>query len=104
MTPEQTQLFCKIASMGVACGLEHRYEWLANYMMHYLMAIPYEEVLKARADAIDAFLALEKTTASCPEEETELAALDELGLSHKISAYYTNARKRHNKENNTEAC
>ena len=94
MTPEQEKLFCQIASMGVACGLEHRYEWLANYLHHFLQTAPYNEVSALQAAAWDTFLAFEKSTASCGEEEIELRTMTHKDFGAKMAAWY--ARKRAN--------
>lgn len=94
MTPEQEKLFCQIASMGVACGLEHRYEWLANYLHHFVPAAPYNEADALQVAAWDTFLAFEKTTAGSELEEKELQAMTPKAFGAKMTAWYS--RKRSN--------
>lgn len=88
MIPEQKAIFVEAASCGVACGLEHRYEWFMNYSMHMMNIFPYGEISQRYADLLDAFLAFEKTTAGDPYEDEELQAMDTNGLIERINAYY----------------
>jgi len=88
MTPEQEHLFIQIAQMGVACGCEHRYEWLMNYLMHLPNLLEYSRIPDARQVAIAAFLAFEQGTASCPEEEEELQQLDENGFVDRVNRFF----------------
>jgi len=68
MTPEQCQIFCGAAAAGIAMELDHRYEWFVN-ANRMLMHGHYDEVLPQEIKILDAFMAFEKCTASCPEEK-----------------------------------
>ena len=46
MTSEQKDIFISIAQMGVACGLDHPYEWLMNYDIHAGQLMSYTDVNK----------------------------------------------------------
>jgi len=87
MTPEQQTIFCQYASMGIALGLEHRYEWLSA-AIRSLQHGPYEEIQSRTEEIDEAFLAFEKTTASSPEEQEELDALTVDGLYHLVAQWY----------------
>jgi hypothetical protein len=90
MTPEQEHVFCRAASLGVALGLNHRYEWFIN-AQRALMHGSYDEIPNRRKELDDAFLAFERSTASCPEEEVELQKLTITAYSHKVADYYAQA-------------
>jgi hypothetical protein len=87
MTPKQANLFVRVCQTGIACGLEHRYEWYNNYdsMLYHG---PWTELGVAREALWDTILAFEKGTASCPEEEEELAKMTLSDLSEKINRWY----------------
>lgn len=87
MTPEQEHRFCQAAALGVACGLDHRYEWLTN-ASRALMHGPYEEINTASTQLYESFLAFEKTTAGSPEEHKELTQLTMEGFHKLISEWY----------------
>lgn len=87
MTPEQEHIFCRAAALGVACGLEHRYEWMIN-AIRALAHGPYTEIPDRMKDLYESFLSFEKSTASCPEEELELEILTVDGLVTKVNDWY----------------
>lgn len=88
MTAEQSERFTGIAQMGVACGLDHPYEWLQNYLLHMPNLAPYAEVSRLSQEALEAFLAFFKGCASCPEEEAELEQLTADGLLERMGKWY----------------
>lgn len=87
MTDAQREVFCNAAQMGIACGLEHRYEWYTN-AIRSLAHGAYSEI-PSRAQALDeAFVAFEKGTGSCPEETDGLFCLDAKGYRHMVNNWY----------------
>lgn len=92
MTAEQCQIFCGAAAAGIAMGLDHRYEWFVN-VNRMLMHGPYDEVLPQEAKILDAFLAFEKCTAGCPEEEKFFAKATSLDYSDRVNQWYAEQRK-----------
>lgn len=95
MTDEQEHTFVAIAQMGVACGLDHRYEWLSNYLFHVINTIPYYERDDARERAISAFAQFERETASCPEEDRELGSMTDEQYIERVDAWYKRQREQH---------
>lgn len=91
MTPEQKDLFIAAASMGVACGLEHRYEWFVN-AVRALQHGPYNEINPKRTELEQAFVAFEKTTASCEPEEQELQSLNIGDFYMRVEKFYMKGR------------
>lgn len=93
MKPEEMETFCRAAQMGVALGMEHRYEWYtcaSRSLIHgYYPDMPLHQ---AKLDA--AFLAFEKGTASCPYEEEELSTLSMEELYDRINSWYASASVR----------
>lgn len=69
MTPEQKDIFISVARMGWACGLNHPYEWLSNYLNHTMNFLPYDQIPAQEEKVIGAFVAFFKETACCPEED-----------------------------------
>lgn len=92
MTPEEEHEFCRVAAMGIACGLQHRYEWFTNFTMHVLPVVPDTEMHNAYAKVCAAFVAFERTTAGDPWEQVELDKLDTEKLLTKIEAWYKSRR------------
>lgn len=68
-------VFAQAAQAGIACGLKHRYEWFFN-ALRMLQHGDYTEISERTRDITEAFIAFEKGTASCPEEQEELDKLD----------------------------
>jgi hypothetical protein len=94
MTNEQKDLVIRIFQTGMACGLEHPYEFLTNYVRMLVHAHPYSEIARLEHEAQEAFVELLKGTASCPEEEEELQALTPDKLYAMIEAWYGRGRAR----------
>lgn len=92
MTVEQMKIFISAAQMGIACGLTHRYEWLTN-ADRALEHGPYDQISSHCDKLWDAFLAFEKGTAGCEEEEQSLDALTVKGLSDMVRSYYNNWKR-----------
>lgn len=95
MNDEQRKLFIGAASMGVACGLTHRYEWYIN-AIRALGHGPYVDIADGAQKLREAFHAFEQTTASCPEEDAELKAMTLDDFDKKVDAYYRAARAKAN--------
>ena len=93
MTPEQCQIFCGAAAAGIAMGLDHRYEWFVN-VNRMLMHGPYDEVLPQEAKILDAFLAFEKCTASCPEEDEMFKNATTFDFAVIVNDWYAEQRKK----------
>lgn len=72
LTQENKDYFISAARMGIACGLEHPYEWLMNVLMHSMNLFAYSEIPQEETKYLNAFLAIYKSSPSCPEEEREL--------------------------------
>jgi hypothetical protein len=87
MTPEQMDTFVKAAQLGVALGLDHRYEWYVNACRCLIHGV-YTEIPRLQAAIDAAFLAFEKGTASDPMEEEELERLDMEGFNERIRVWY----------------
>ena len=68
MTVEQMERFVWVAQMGVACGLDHPYEWFRNYELHFLPTIPYEETLVEYRKTLEAFVAFFRGTDAEPDD------------------------------------
>lgn len=93
MTPEQHTIFCKVAASGVACGLGHRYEWLYNYIRFLPNTMSYKDIPYEKFKIVSAFLAFERTTASCEEEFQELQKMTPEIFLDRINAFFESARK-----------
>lgn len=78
MTPEQKDTFISIAQMGVACGLDHPYEWLVNYELHAPQLMAYTDANKNMNKAYDAFLAFFHDCGSCPDDPMETWTTDDM--------------------------
>ena len=86
MTPEQKDAFISIAQMGVACGLDHPYEWLVNYEMHAPQLMAYTDVDKNLRIARRAFLEFFHGCGSCPDDPMETWTID--GMLDSIDEFY----------------
>ena len=95
MTPEQAKVFVGVAQAGIACGLQHRYEWFYNGLRMLSHGL-YTEINERTAQIVDAFLAFEKGTASCPEEDEELAKLDYDGYIVLTNKFYNGQKDKSN--------
>lgn len=92
MTSEQEHEFCSAAGLGIACGLNHRYEWYVN-ATRALMRGPYIEMPTRQTAILRSFVAFEKTIASCPEEQTELDSLDAKAFTTRVNEWYRQSAK-----------
>ena len=95
MTPEQAKVFVGVAQAGIACGLSHRYEWFYNGL-RMIQHGPYTEIPERTKDIVEAFIAFEKGTASCPEEDEELAKLDYDGYIVLTNEFYNGQKDKSN--------
>ena len=87
MRLQQTHTFCDAAALGIACGLNHRYEWFVN-AQRALAHGSHANILKHFQRLYEAFIAFEKKTACCPEEQAELDKLDEEGYDKLVHRWY----------------
>jgi hypothetical protein len=78
MTQEQKDVFISIAQMGVACGLDHPYEWLMNYDLHAPQLMAYTDTNKNLNKVYDAFLAFFHGCGGCPEDPMETWSQDQM--------------------------
>lgn len=78
MTPEQKDIFVSIAQMGVACGLDHPYEWLMNYDMHAGQLMSYKDVNDNMNKAYGAFVAFFNGCGSGPDDPMETWDQDQM--------------------------
>lgn len=88
MTPEQQNTFIGAARRGVALGLNHRFEWYVNAlrMLHHG---PYSEIDSQATKIQEAFVAFERGTASCQEEEQEYADMDIAAYAKRVGDWYS---------------
>lgn len=93
MKLEQAHLFCRAAAMGIACGLSHRYEWFTNYLRSLQHTEVYADIPIKEQRAYEAFIAFEKMTASCPEEQVELDRLGKQGYCTLVNQWYNNSQR-----------
>lgn len=91
MTPDEKDVFIAAASMGVACGLEHRYEWFVN-AVRALQHGRYDEINPKREGLERAFVAFEKTTAGGQHEEQELQSLNIGDFYMRVEKFYMKGR------------
>ena len=87
-------VFVKAATLGLCCGLNHRYEWYCN-ASRTLTHGPWSEIGKRETILLEAFTAFEKTLCSCPEEEEEYEKLDCRAFLNRVEAWYAEGRKHH---------
>lgn len=90
MTSKQKDIFISIAQMGVACGLDHPYEWLMNYDLHAPQLMSYTDVNKNMNRAYDAFLAFFKGCGSYPEDPME--TWDQKQMIDAINEFYRRSK------------
>lgn len=91
MTPEQAVEFCKAAALGIACGLQHRFEWYVNAVRATTHG-DYSTINERRKAIADAFMAFEKTTACCLEETRELESMTLDEFVTKVDKWYSKGR------------
>ena len=60
MTDKEKSTFIEIAQLGIACGLEHPFEWIENFLYHGLQLHRFEDQHKLEVNAVDAFVAFYK--------------------------------------------
>jgi hypothetical protein len=86
------RVFYQAATLGLCCGLQHRYEWYCN-ASRALIHGPYTEIGERETILLEAFTAFEKNLCSCPEEEEEFANLDCRAFLNRVEAWYAEGRK-----------
>jgi hypothetical protein len=91
MTSEQKDTFISIAQMGVACGLDHPYEWLMNYDLHAPQLMSYADVNKNMSKAYDAFLSFFHECGCGPGDPMETWTQEE--MIDAINKFYKTERK-----------
>ncbi len=92
MTPEQQNYFIKAAQFGIACGLQHRYEWFVN-ANRALIHGDYSHIEQESKNILDAFIAFERGTCGCPEDEQFLKNLTDTDFIKLVNDFYANARR-----------
>lgn len=93
MTEKQKDIIIEIFQTGMACGLNHPYEFFVNYIRSFMNFLPYDDIPKAEQDAYDAFIEFMKGTAGHPDEEEWLKTLDADKLNKRINSWYDWAKK-----------
>jgi hypothetical protein len=93
MDAEDCEVFCGAAATGIALELNHRYEWYTN-ALRMLSHGDYTKIEENGAKIQRAFLAFEKCTASCPEEEKELADMTSEDYSELVGRWYDSMRQK----------
>jgi hypothetical protein len=90
VTPEQKELFIWIAQMGIACGLEHPFEWYFNYVRHLPQLVAYPDMPKVETEAMEAFTAFYKDTASHPDDPVKDLTCN--GFIDMVNEWYSKGR------------
>ena len=75
MTAEQKDLMLFVIRSGMACGLSDVDDCVLNYENHLTQLYPYTDVPDKEKELYAALCEFYKGTASCPEEDAELAKL-----------------------------
>jgi hypothetical protein len=88
MTPKQQEVFCEAAALGVACGLNHRYEWLRN-AVRALAHQDYTTIPKRMDELEDAFLAFERNTAGSEREQQQLNNMTMRAFRERVTGVHT---------------
>jgi hypothetical protein len=92
MTPEQKDIIIGIFQMGMACGLEHPFEFFSNYIRN-LHIYDYKKIPELQDKAYEAMLEFMKGCAGCEEEQDFYNALDIIKLNEYIDKWYKYRRK-----------
>jgi hypothetical protein len=87
MNSEQEHIFCQSAALGIACGLNHRYEWLTNSIRAAEHG-RYEDFTKTSDTLMDAFMAFERTTAGSEHEEEDLRKMNKDDYTGMVNKWY----------------
>ena len=96
MTPEQALIFAKCTALGIACELQHRYEHYTN-AQRSLLHCDWNKLIVEGDKIAAAFVAFEKMTASCEEEQAELDKLTPITYSDLVSKWYDAQRAKYEK-------
>ena len=89
MTPDQMKIFIGAAQMGMACGLEHPWEWLAN-AERALVHGPWADLGKNTIALHEAFLAWWHGCGSHPGDYCETATVEQ--MIEEINRWYQRGR------------
>ena len=95
MTDKQRKDFIGIAQMGIACGLEHPYEWLGNYLSHASMFEKYEDLPRRYNEVKEAFVEFFKKCGSHPYDQVHNEDLTAEKLLDEIGHYYYRKNPNH---------
>ena len=87
MTPEQKDLIVKMFQMGMACGLDHPFEFFMNYLRS-LDHMDYKKIPELEKNAYEAMLEFMKGCGGCPEEDDFYNTLDIVKFNDYISKWY----------------
>ena len=93
MTPEQKDFIVEMSQLGMACGLDHPFEFFTNYIRdldHY----NYRKIPEMEKRAYEAMLEFMKGCGGCPEEEDFYNTLDIIKLNEYIDKWYKGHAKR----------
>ena len=93
MTPEQKDTLVGIFQMGMACGLDHPFEFFSNYIRNLGM-YDYRKVPELEKKAYDAMLEFMKGCAGCEEEQDFYNRMDTIKLNEFIDNWYKGRRKK----------
>lgn len=92
MTKQQMKIFVGASQMGIACGLNHPWEWLAN-AERALSIGPWHELNQRQHDLYDAFLAWWHGCGAGPGDPCETATVEQ--MVDEVNRWYADQRKRH---------
>jgi hypothetical protein len=92
MTPEQKDTLIGMFQMGMACGLEHPFEFFSNYIRH-LGVYDYKKVPELEKKAYEAMLEFMKGCDGCEEEQDFYNSLDIVKLNEHIDKWYKHRRQ-----------
>ena len=78
MTPEQMTQFVKHAQAGVACGLEHPFEWYVNATRWLMHSTPYPDIPAREQEIAEAFLAFFRGCDGMPDDPIATWTVDDM--------------------------
>ena len=93
MTPEQKDTLIEMFQMGMACGLDHPFEFFMNYLRS-LDHVDYKKIPKLEKEAYEAMIEFMKNSGGCPEETDFYNSLTVVTLNDYISKWYRGHTKR----------
>lgn len=93
MTPEQKDTLVGMFQIGMACGLNHPFEFFMNYL-RTLDHFDYKKVPELERKAYEAMLEFMKGCAGCEEEQEFYNNLDVVSLNKYIDGWYRGYQKR----------